>query len=326
MSRSRNGRLSSIRRTVTLIGDLLSGKVLSARSAAERLGVKSATAARQLHAIEGLPGVARASELKAHTWSFTPPASSLGYDKVIAACFGSSMAPAFEGTAYRQGFEEVRQWLIERSPYRRHFRNIDRKFRVLLQGRDMGTTAAEESPLDDVLDALLKEKRIAVEYERFSGERQSIIADPLSLVLYQHRLYLLVRTREGHRALRFARIQAVEAREGFKYPDTSEFNPEETFRRSFGVFLNPASVEDVSFKLAPRWRIFVRTHSWHGTQKTEEVDDGVIVKLKVGLCPELEGFLLSFGPECQVLGPPALREQVAAKAHALSEVYRKASV
>ncbi len=326
MSRARNGRLSSISRTVTLIGDLLSGKTLSARTAAERLGVKGATAARQLRAIEGLPGVARGSAGKAHTWEFTPPASSLGYDKVIAACFGSSMAPAFEGTAYRQGFEAVRQWLIDRSPYRRHFRNIDRKFRVLLQGQDLSISADQESPLDEVLDALLKEKRIAVEYERFSGERQSLVVEPLSLVLYQHRLYLLVRTRDGHRALRFARILAVEGRDRFNYPDASEFNPEELFQRSFGVFLNPTAVEEVSFKLAPRWRAFLRTHRWHSTQTTEETSDGVVVRLRVGVCPELEGFLMSFGPECEVLGPPALRARIAASAHGLSQVYRNASV
>lgn len=124
----------------------------------------------------------------------------------------------------------------------------------------------------------------------------------------------------------FARIQAVEERDRFRYPDASEFNPERLFERSFGVFLNPAAVEEISFKLAQRWRVFVRTHRWHSSQTTEETGDGVVVRLSVGVCPELEGFLLSFGPECEVLGPPALRERIAQKAHGLSEVYRKASV
>ncbi|MCA3012924.1 MAG: WYL domain-containing protein [Myxococcaceae bacterium] len=320
MSRPKNGRLSGIRRTVSLISDLMSGKTLNARTAAERLGVKGPAAARQLRAIEELPGVARTTDGKAHTWDFTPPASTLGYDKVIAACFGSSMAPAFDGTTYRQGFEAVRQWLIDRSPHRRHFRNIDRKFLVLLQGNDV-SLSVDESPLDDVLDALLKEKRIAVEYERFSGEKQSLVVDPLSLVLYQHRLYLLVRTEDGHRALRFARIQAVEARTRFSYPSPTEYNPDQIFQRSFGVFLNPKSIDDIEFKLTPRWRVFVRTHRWHSSQTSKEVPDGVLVRLRVGICPELEGFLLSLGSECEVLNPPLLRRKIAEAARMMSAMY-----
>lgn len=232
MDASDRGRLSSIGRTVGLVADLLSGKEFTAQSAAEKLGVKVAAATRQLQALEALPGVTRDRDRKAHVWRYSQPAASLGYDKVIAACLGSSLAPVFAGTTYHEGFNSVRQWLIERSSHRRHFGNIDRKFMVLLQGTDVGLEP-DESPLDDVLDALLKEKTIKVAYESFEGEAQDVVADPLSLLLHHHRLYLVVRLKTGRfRTLRFARIQRVESLARFTYPSETAYSPRALFKDS----------------------------------------------------------------------------------------------
>lgn len=323
MSSSTRGRLSAIGRTVGLVADLISGKELSAKSAAKKLGIGVAAAARQLRALEGLPGVTRDSEGKAHVWRYAQPAASLGYDKVIAACFGSSLAPVFAGTSYHEGFRSVRQWLIDRSQHRRHFGNIDRKFLVLLQGRDVDA-GMEDSPLDDVLDALLKEHRIRVRYENFEGVAEDVRAEPLSLLLHHHRLYLLVRLRGGRlRPLRFARIREVESLGKFAYPSESAYAPESVFRDSYGVFLTREDLGPLKFQLAPRWRAFVRTHLWHVTQQSVENDAGVQVTMNVSRCPELVTFLLGFGPDCEVLEPQKLRMEIATAAAKLAAVYAR---
>ena len=312
MPASTRGRLSAIGRTVGLVADLISGKELNAKGAAKRLGVEVAAATRQLRALEALPGVTCDRDRKAHVWRYTQPAASLGYDKVIAACFGSSLAPVFAGTTYHEGFDGVRQWLIERSSHRRHFGNIDRKFLVLLQGSDVGH-APEESPLDDVLDALLKERMIKVEYENFSGESQSVVAAPLSLLLHHHRLYLVVRLKNGgFRPLRFARIRSVEPLGPFTYPTEATYAPQAIFERSYGVFLTREDLGQVRFKLTEKWRVFVRTHLWHATQEAEDLPDGVVVSMRVDRCPELVAFLLGFGADCEVLEPAPLRSEIAA--------------
>lgn len=325
MPPSGRGRYSAIERTVGLVADLIAGRPLDAKCAAKKLGVGLAAAARQLRAIESLPGVARNREGKAHVWQYVQPASTLGYDKVIAVCFGSSLAPAFEGTSYHEGFKTVRQWLIERSAHRRHFGNIDRKFLVLLQGGDVGLDRVD-SPLDEVLDALLKEKKIKVEYERFSGAREVLAAEPLSLLLYHHRLYLVVRLKKGtFRTLRFARVQTVEVLDRFEYPSEAEYSPRTLFSNSYGVFLAPESVAHVRFKLSEKWRVFVRTHRWHVTQESVEQVDGVVVTMRVGRCPELIAFLLGFGEECEVLEPKDLRDQIAASVTRTAALYRASS-
>jgi len=324
MPSSSRGRLSAIGRTVGLVADLISGKEFSAKSAAKKLGVEVAAAARQLRALEALPGVTRDRGGKAHVWRYAQPAASLGYDKVIAACFGSSLAPVFAGTTYHEGFNSVRQWLIERSSHRRHFGNIDRKFMVLLQGGDVGLEP-DDSPLDDVLDALLKERSIRVEYENFSGEAQVVVADPLSLVLHHHRLYLVVRPKNGDfRTLRFARIQRVDALARFTYPSEAEYSPRALFNDSYGVFLAPEGIGQIKFKLTKKWRVFVKTHLWHASQESTEQPSGVVVTMRVGICPELMAFLLGFGADCEVLEPRKLREEIAAAVTKMAALYRHA--
>jgi hypothetical protein len=321
MPKGGRGRLSSIGRTVGLVADLISGKEFTAKTAAKKLGVGVAAGARQLCALEALPGVTRDRESKAHIWRYIPDAASLGYDKIIAACFGSSLAPVFAGTSYEEGFKSVRQWLIDRSQHRKHFGNIDRKFLVLLQGRDVNADV-EESPLDDVLDALLKERRVRINYETFDGSAEVVVADPLSLLLYHQRLYLVVRQRGGRfRPLRFARIREVEALEKFVYPVESVYAPESVFRDSYGVFLTREDLGLVKFRLAPKWRAFVRTHLWHVTQQSLEDEAGVVVTLNVSRCPELVTFLLGFGPDCEVLEPPKLREEIANAVTEVAKLY-----
>ncbi len=324
MPASERGRLSAIGRTVGLVADLLSGKEFNAQSAAKKLGVEVAAASRQLQALEALPGVTRDRDRKAHVWRYSQAAASLGYEKVIAACLGSSLAPVFAGTTYHEGFNSVRQWLIERSSHRRHFGNIDRKFMVLLQGGDVGLDQ-DESPLDDVLDALLKEKSIKVEYESFEGEAQNLVADPLSLVLHHHRLYLVVRLKAGKfRALRFARIQRVEALSHFTYPSEAAYSPRTLFKDSYGVFLAPESIGQVKFKLTERWRVFVKSHLWHATQESADQPGGLIVTMRVGSCPELTAFLLGFGADCEVLEPKKLRDDISDQVSKMADRYRAA--
>ena len=48
---------------------------------------------------------------------------------------------------------------------------------------------------------------------------------------------------------------------------------------------------------------------------------GVLVTMNVGRCPELVAFLLGFGPDCEVLEPAKLREEIATAAMKLAAVY-----
>ncbi len=140
--------------------------------------------------------------------------------------------------------------------------------------------------------------------------------------MHDHQLYVVGRDGEGGlHPYRFSRISSVDVLDDtFEYPGRTEYDPEQVFRDSFGIFLDLA-VQDVELKLHKQWATYAQSHRWHDSQKVEVAADHVVVRMRVRVCPELEAWILGFGEEAEVLAPAALRTRIAKRVVALSQVY-----
>jgi proteasome accessory factor B len=223
--------------------------------------------------------------------------------------------------------------IIGRTRRRAVFKDIDRKFWFLRRGGEQALL--DRAPLlDEVIEAVLHHRVISIEYVRFGGDVQALRIEPLSVVVHDHQLYVIGRTRgariqgaEERRPVlhpyRFSRLRSVDVLETtFKYPSRLEYDPEHVFRDSFGVFLD-RPVENVVLRLKTRWSTYAATHRWHESQVVHARRDGVEVRLRVGLCPELEAWILGFGEQAEVLAPKELRERVRLRLAAASDPYAK---
>lgn len=323
--RHRQGPRAGLKRTVRLVAALLQGQPLDARKAAELLGVKEPAARDQLKVLGELAGVEVDPSSGRQVWRYLPPPSTWGLPSVIAACFGTSLAPLFEGSQYRSSLNEVRARLIEGTPRRRYFRNIDRKFWFLCQGGDVGISR-QEAPLDDLVEALLREHSVKLNYESFDGTRKTMTVQPLSIVLYQHQLYLLARRPDATlHPFRLARILALEDAEPFDYPPAAEFDPQAVFSSSFGVWIQDTGVEDIEVRLDALWATYAKSHRWHASQIVEPDGEGVRVTIRCRICREVEQWILSFGEAAEVVRPQALRDTIARHARGLALRYGNAT-
>jgi predicted DNA-binding transcriptional regulator YafY len=320
-------RSSSVARHLRLAADLISGKELDRRSLAERLGVQPAMADRLLNAaVALLPGVTEHREGKVRKVRMARPAQPTpppSYATALAACFGASLWPLFEGSVYRDGIRDAAREIIGRTRRSTAFKEIDRKFWFLRRGGEVALL--DRAPLlDEVLEAVLRHRVLSLEYTRFSGKEERLRVHPLSVVVHDHQLYVVGRGDDGRlHPYRFARISAAEALdETFVYPSRAEYNPEQVFRDSFGIFLNlPA--RDVELRLDSRWAAYARAHRWHDSQVVEVMKDHVRVRFHLRLCPELEAWVLGFGEQAEVVAPPELRERIQERALALARVYER---
>jgi predicted DNA-binding transcriptional regulator YafY len=329
-STSDGGRWSRLNRTVQLIEDLLQGKEHDRRSAAERLGLELAAADRQLAAVARLQGVVveRRGRTRILKFDRNTLLDAPKLPTAIAACFGASLAPLFAGTTYESAFREARDLIIRQSRRNSIFRHIERKFVFLSQGGEV-SLPDESGQLDDLLEAVLNEKWLTFDYQDFGNTVSHRTVKPLSLTVYNHQLYLMARLEEGRlRAFRFSRIRNAEVSEStFEYPSRAEYDPEQVFASSFGVFMSDSEpVQRVEVRLTPRWATHVRTHRWHRSQNATFPGHEVRVTLDVHLCPEVEAWVLGFGDEAEVIGPPELRERVAKKARAMARLYEDGPV
>lgn len=310
-------RSASIARHFQLAADLMKGREHDRHTLATRLGIKPAMADRLLNAaVEHLPGVVErrdGKQRKVRMGSATI-ASEPSYPTAVAACFGSSLWPLFEGTSYQTGIREALFHVIGRTKRRAIFKDIDRKFWFLRCGGE-SALLDRAALLDELLESVLHHRATTIEYTRFNGAIEHLRIEPLSIAVHDHQLYVIGRS---ERALlhpyRFSRIRSVDVLdEAFLYPSRAEYDPEQVFRDSFGIFLN-RPVEDVELRLHPRWATYARTHRWHDSQVVEIDPTGVLLRLRVRVCPELEAWILGFGEQVEVKAPAILATRVAERA------------
>ncbi len=325
------GRLSSSQRTAKLVAVLLSGRDLTRSDATAVLGVRVAAVDRQLEAIgRHVPLVRERRKGQVHVRidrsKITGGAERVPIATMIAACVGASLAKLFEGTTYEKGMHDLVQYVSREAVHPERFQDSRRQFVFLVRGGEKALPEKEDV-LEEVVDALQRRRGLQIRYRDFVGARKSVRIEPLSLAVYDHQLYVIGRPRGGPtHAYRFSRIETAETVGGtFPYPDKDSYDPERVFADSFGIIVDDKyPIEQIEMSLAPRWVSFVRSHRWHRSQESFVRSGRVHLRLRVRLCPELVSWILGFGPEARVIGPPRLKRQIGRLAQRMARTHRAA--
>lgn len=323
---------SQIRRCYQLVKALLQGEELDRQAVAKMLSVKPAAADNHINAlVANVPGVRQQRRRHRRTIRFVGDAAPgvAPQNLAAAACFGASLARLFRGTAYETRFDEVRRGVTRRASKPQEFDDARRKFLFITQAGEFALPD-RLGILDELVEAVLKQQRVHIDYTGFGGDERSVEISPWSIAIYDHQLYVLAEGESSApRAYRLSRIRSLHVRATrFKYPDRSAYDPENLFRDTFGIFIRGEDpLEDVVLRLSPAWRTYAHTHVWHASQRvSDDPDGGVTVRMRVRTCNELEAFVLGFGGEAEVLAPAPFRERIVRQVEALHRKYLAAMV
>ncbi|GAA2417356.1 WYL domain-containing protein [Streptomyces glaucosporus] len=182
--------------------------------------------------------------------------------------------------------------------------------------------------LPAVAEAVWDDRLLSVRYRRRDGEVERTL-EPYGLVLKAGVWYLVARVADGHRVYRVDRLVAVRpldegfARdEGFDLPGFWEEHSA-AFARSI---LRESAVLRLTEAGARALRYVTdRAAADEALVRGEPDGQGrITVTLPVESWDVAYTQLLSLGPECEVLGPPALRERMAEAAERTAALYRRA--
>jgi predicted DNA-binding transcriptional regulator YafY len=313
----------TVRSLLGVVADLLRGDRHSRRTIAAATGKSLPTADRWIEHIETvLPNVRRVRDGKTTWISYDAKRSTPTKPAVVGACVAASLAGIFEGTQHERNLKDARDYLLRLRGVA--YDDLDRKFFFAPRG---GEYALPESGgyLDDIIDALLETRTLRFDYRHNSGDQETLLVRPLSLVIFEHQFYVLVLRNDGSPyCYRFARMSNVDAqRQTFAYPTKSEYSPRTLFDPVFGIHISGSGpVEEVEVTLSGAWAKYALDHRWHTSQQTARLEDGrVRVSLRVRLCPELETWILSFGESCVVTKPGELHERIAGRLAKARDVY-----
>ena len=296
---------------------------MSTCEAMREVGVQRKTAQRYLKEFSELDLTHKVGVGSQEKWVVEPAFQMLKPNPMhaVALELGRELAQFMEGSGLQAGLESIAPTSFEELPHRWR-RNFDRKFR--LQHEPHRDYTDQSEVVLDVMDGLLRERSLRLEYERGDGTRRVHEALwPLTLVVYRRALYLLV-TREDGRTFDLAvdRILSADVGEPFDYP--ADWRPEKVLASRFGM-VTDGEPERVVLRFAPEVARWVEERIWHPSQELTRLEDGRVELVMMVAGKELRRLVLEWGEHCEVVAPAKLREEVAQAVRRMGEMYGGAS-
>jgi predicted DNA-binding transcriptional regulator YafY len=250
---------------------------------------------------------------------------SYSLTELMALFLGRRFFDFLAGTLLEENFDRVLSRVesqLGRAKDREKARKLGQKLYLVHEGPKKLPRRGREI-LDDCLDGLLKEEKLAVHYKSSAGRESDYTLCPYTLVAFKRGLYLIAAVDEWEgRIGRFAleRIQKAKWKsgEGFEYP--AKFDPGKFLDSA--LFLETGTPEQVEILFTPGTRPFVEFRKYHRTQRLEVLADGrVRLTMKVPIGDETKYWVLSFGSNAEVVKPVELREMVAQELRKAAGVY-----
>ncbi len=308
---------------LSVVADLLRGDKHSRQTIAAATGKSLPTADRWIDQLEAsLPNVRRLREGKT-TWIAYDGRRLPSRSAATGACVAASLGALFEGSQQERNLKDARDFVLrERGEL---YGDLDRKFVLAPRGGESALPEAGPS-LDDVIGALLENRRLRFDYAHNDGKTDALTIEPLSLVVFDHQFYVLAKrdTDSAFYPYRFARMARVaKLDDEFTYPLKGEYDPKSILAQGFGIHTyGTGAVEDVEVILSGAWANFSLTHRWHPSQRATKLDGGrVSVTLQVRLCRELQTWILGFGEHAAVARPEHLAQVIAERLKNAVETY-----
>lgn len=232
--------------------------------------------------------------------------------ELVSLRFGRQLFDFLEGTGFAEDMDEALETISSLAVGKaaQQAADLERKFMAVPEHRkDHGRDA---DLIEEILSALLYQNPVQAHYARPSGRTRGYTLHPLTLATYRQALYLFALDVEEDKVKTFAvdRFRNFERqrRTHFEYPP--DYDPKRLVSGSFGIF--GGDPREICLRFNARVAPYIRERIWHHSQVLEELSDtqGIRVRLEVALSPELETWIMGFGPDVRVESPEDLARRI----------------
>lgn len=206
--------------------------------------------------------------------------------------------------------KRLAKWLLNAYRVPKEFATYNRmQDRVILEEIPGG-----KAYVDPVLDALLREVMIVVDYQSYDGPHELYNVCPYALKAYDHRWYMLgyIKEKDAIRSIALDRILDLKIiNKTFDRP--KDFDARKYYANTIGIFVNEElPIETVRIRAYGVQMEYLRALPLHKSQEETKSKLGEYAEFQYRVCitPELISALLSMGEKMEVLEPEGLREQI----------------
>jgi hypothetical protein len=193
-----------------------------------------------------------------------------------------------------------------------------------------GRVSVEDIPsghthLTRIMEAMTEGNELIVGYKKYSSSTSdSLHLRPYAVKEFAKRWYLIAYCveRQGLRVYGLDRITEFETSyKKFKMP--KNFDVDELFSTSFGIYLPEGKAKTITFKTSDREASFLRDLPLHKSQQ-EIGRDGDKVVFSIFVCPD-KNLIMEFckyGSRIEVVSPAEVRDEVANELRKAADIYR----
>ena len=231
--------------------------------------------------------------------------------EMISLKFGRSAFRFLEGTGFAEDMDEALEvFTTLGGASLASAGDVDRKFIAVPEHKKDHTRDADL--IDEVLSAVVYQNPAAAFYAKVGGTTRRYDLEPLTLAIYKQGLYLFARdTGAEGRIKTFAidRFRSFRRARGehFDYPD--DYDPHSLFSDAFGII--GGTPRTVTLRFHRRVAPYIQERVWHPSQELQALPDSSLrLTMQVGVGPELESWVMSFGPDVHVEAPDELADRV----------------
>jgi len=192
--------------------------------------------------------------------------------------------------------------------------------RILIQSMQVRSTSHQV--FDPVAEATLGCRQLRFTYQnRTHNRHKERTVDPQRLLHYRSNWYLLAHCQQAN-ALRLFSLDRIAAPVVLEEPAPAL--PEEKLTgftsASFGIF-GGAPQDTAHLKFNEHAAQWVADEQWHPDQVSGWRNDGFHLKVPYADSRELVMDILKYGPDVEVIGPVALRDEVEQRVRAMVQIY-----
>ncbi|MCL7488768.1 MAG: WYL domain-containing protein [Desulfobulbaceae bacterium] len=185
------------------------------------------------------------------------------------------------------------------------------------------TEPVEPAIFASILNGLVNTTRLRITYRSPAGKTSERLIDPLKLVTYQGRWYILAWCclRRDRRMFHLARIIGAESTDAGAQHSLPA--GDDWLSGSFGIFKGDASARyNAEILFTGTAANIIRHQRWHPEQDVWETENGLTLRLPVTDDRELLMKVLQFGHQACILQPEGLRRKALDEIEKMAKQYK----
>lgn len=296
---------------------------------AAELEVSTKTAQRDIEFMRDQLALPIEYDAVAHGYFYSEPVTqfptlTVTQGELVALLVAQKAVQQYRGTPFEKpiasAFEKLASGMKEQTGVSLH--ELSEAFSF----KPASLAAKELQAFETIAQAVVKTREIEFKYQSLTGrdaELRRLRPYHLGCIADQWYVIGFDLARKAIRTFALSRAQAVQTTaQTFERP--TDFSIQEFLAGSFAAF-QAQKIETVKLRLDEFAARLAAERRWHSSQKiTRQADGSSLLTLKVGIAPDLENWILSWGEHATVLEPASLVKNITGKLRTMAKHYRLA--